>query len=249
MAPTLTASGSGWAIGIVVPARDEATSLEACLASILDAAVPPGAQRWIVLVADRCTDATALLGEQLLAGGGGEVVVSELGNVGAARRAGAAAALDHFARLGRRDDEVWLLGTDADSTVPEGWIESHLRQADAGVVGVAGTVSVASFAEHPPQVATAHLAGYVLHADGTHPHVHGTNLGVRGDAYLAVGGWLPLLTGEDHDLWGRLRSRGHRVISTIESPVVTSGRRVGRAPEGFADHLTGLSAVDEGALR
>ena len=39
-----------------------------------------------------------------------------------------------------------------------------------------------------------------VHRNGTHGHVHGANMGFRGDAYLAAGGWYPLASGEDHDL-------------------------------------------------
>jgi glycosyltransferase involved in cell wall biosynthesis len=234
-----------WSVAVVVPARDEAALVGGCIASVLAARVPPGCDRWVVVVADRCTDATAtLVGERL--GDGGEVLVSGAGNVGAARRVGSAAALARFVAAGRSLRSVWLLGTDADGTVPVGWIESHLRQADAGAVGVAGTVAVPSFAEHPPEVAQAFADRYVVEADGSHAHVHGANLGVRADAYRDVGGWRPLATGEDHDLWGRLRAAGHSLISTLEAPVLTSGRRAGRAPAGFAGLLASLAEPVEG---
>ncbi len=74
---------------------------------------------------------------------------------------------------------------------------------------------------------------YTIHPDGSHPHVHGANLGVRADAYLRAGEWNALETAEDHDLWGRLPNR----LSTARIEVVTSGRRQGRAPSGFAGAL------------
>jgi len=113
---------------------------------------------------------------------------------------------------------------------------------------VACTVAVASFAGHPPHVATAYAQRYVVHPDGTHPHVHGANLGVRADAYLAVGGWADLATAEDHDLWRRLGAAGAALVTTIEAPVTTSGRGDGRAPSGFAALLTSLgqlAAIDD----
>jgi hypothetical protein len=44
-------------------------------------------------------------------------------------------------------------------------------------------------------------------------------------------------TAEDHDLWSRLRLTRARLLSSAHLQVVTSGRRVGRAPTGFADAL------------
>ncbi|QXC62214.1 glycosyltransferase [Aquihabitans sp. G128] len=234
-------SPGGWSVGVVVPARNETATIEACLASILAAPLPAGSDLWIVVVADGCDDDTAGRARRAL-GARGEVVVVATGNVGAARRVGARRALDHLDQTqGRPPERTWLLTTDADSTVPGAWIEAHLGHADAGAEGVAGTVAVASFSEHPTSVPDRFAAEYVLHPDGTHPHVHGANLGARADAYVAVGGWAPLRTGEDHDLWNRLRAGGAALVTTIEAPVTTSGRRTGRAPSGFAARLLELA--------
>jgi hypothetical protein len=74
--------------------------------------------------------------------------------------------------------------------------------------------------------------------------VHGANLGIRGDAYLALGGWQPLVTGEDVDLARRAALSGHlRVSRTASIPVVTSVRRVGRAPRGFSSYLRALGGL------
>jgi hypothetical protein len=68
-------------------------------------------------------------------------------------------------------------------------------------------------------------------------HVHGANLGVRADVYRRAGGLRDLRTAEDHDLWRRLIQLSARTVSTSRIEVVTSSRRVGRAPHGFADSL------------
>jgi hypothetical protein len=76
------------------------------------------------------------------------------------------------------------------------------------------------------------------HLRDGHPHVHGANFGIRGDAYLALGGWPPLASGEDADLARRAARTGHLRISRIGSaPVTTSARREGRAPRGFSSYL------------
>jgi glycosyltransferase involved in cell wall biosynthesis len=233
------------AVAIVVPARDEVGLVAACVASVLAARLPAGTDRWVVVVANGCGDDTAGIARRGL-GPHGQVCVAPGGGVGLARAVGATVALRRSVRAGHRLDRTWLLTTDADSTVPRDWVLTHLRHAADGVVAVAGTVSVASFDQHPPHVAGVWAERYrraEAGAEGTHPHVHGANLGVRADAYLDVGGWRSLLTGEDHDLWDRLRAGDRPVLSTLEAPVTTSGRRRGRAPDGFADRLASL---DEG---
>jgi hypothetical protein len=109
--------------------------------------------------------------------------------------------------------------------------------AEQGVEAIAGTVSVDTFIEHKASVAERFRETYVIHRDGTHPHVHGANLGIRADLYARVGGWTEMGTAEDHDLWRRIALAGGRRISTTSIQVITSGRRVGRAPRGFAEAL------------
>ena len=98
---------------------------------------------------------------------------------------------------------------------------------------------MASFAEHSPRAARRYHRMYSGGGDD-HPHVHGANLGVRSDAYRAVGGWSAIASGEDHALWNAVRRAGYPTLSTRSIHVVTSGRRVGRAPDGFAAHLCAL---------
>ena len=78
-------------------------------------------------------------------------------------------------------------------------------------------------------------------ADG-HDHVHGANLGFSLEAYRAVGGFPLLPTHEDVGLVTALREAGVPSLATGAVPVVTSGRRTGRAPDGFAPYLDGLGA-------
>jgi hypothetical protein len=109
--------------------------------------------------------------------------------------------------------------------------------ANEGVEAVAGTISVDSFEQHGPQVPGRFKSTYLIAVDGSHSHVHGANLGIRADTYVRSGGWADLRTAEDHDLWRRLSLAGAAKCSTRITEVVTSGRRIGRAPHGFADAL------------
>jgi hypothetical protein len=72
--------------------------------------------------------------------------------------------------------------------------------------------------------------------------VHGADLGVRGDAYLALGGWPGMPAGEDAELARRATAAGHlRITRTAAIPVVTSTRPVGRVPRGFSGYLRDLA--------
>ncbi len=238
----------GWSVGVVVPARDEADRIAACVSSLrasLRASLGDGScgEARIVVVADRCRDATATVARGPL-GLLDEVVEVDYGNVGAARRRGTDRLLELLGHGRAAAKRTWLLTTDADTVVPVDWVAAHLRLAEAGAAGVAGVIRIDTFADHPEHADAVRRRfddTYATHPDGTHPHVHGANLGVRADAYLAVGGWPTLATAEDHALWARLRSDGWPTVSSIEAWVTTSGRRVGRAPLGFAACLADLA--------
>jgi cellulose synthase/poly-beta-1,6-N-acetylglucosamine synthase-like glycosyltransferase len=221
-----------WSIGVVIPARNEEETIEKCIASILVAG-DHHRQRgalWIVVVADTCSDRTASLARVAI-GSSGQVIETQVGSAGAARRLGAAAAMERFRHVDPRF--IWLANTDADTIVCKDWIDVHLQFADQGVTGVAGIVRL-----DPAGPAEAHeiyRQTYAIREDGTHSHVHGANIALRADAYLDIGGWADRALAEDHCLWRRLRRRGWRVSSPAQSVVITSARLKGRAAGGFAD--------------
>ena len=229
-------------IGVVVPARNEERRLPRCLAAIATAAtalrtgdgeIP---RLRVVVVADRCTDTTF----DIASGWPGvEVVVSDVGRVGAARAAG----IDHLLRtehdLGTADRQIWIACTDADSAVPVEWLRLQLHHARAGIELALGTV-----APDPQELAAGLLAAWRLRhlvSDG-HPHVHGANLGIRADTYRAAGGFQDVAAHEDVLLGIAVRANGARVISTAAGPVLTSGRTQGRAPLGMAAYLRELES-------
>ena len=67
------------------------------------------------------------------------------------------------------------------------WLSDQIDFASSGIEAVAGIIAVDSFEEHGPEVPARFRASYSIHADGTHPHIHGANLGVRADRYVDVG--------------------------------------------------------------
>jgi glycosyltransferase involved in cell wall biosynthesis len=226
---------AAWEVAVLIPARNEEVLLGRCLESVIRAidGLPVSIRATIVLISDCSTDRTAEIAHSLI-GGYGSVLHTRAGTVGTARALAASYAI---AKTTAPLSNVWLANTDADCVVPSAWLSDQIDFAASGIEAVAGIISVDSFEEHGPEVPARFHTSYLIRADGTHPHVHGANLGVRADRYLEVGGWADLKTAEDHDLWGRLRRTGVRLLSSAQLSLVTSGRRVGRAPSGFAGAL------------
>ena len=226
-------------VGVVVPARDEELLLPDCLASLRVAANAVRAERAVevlaVVVLDSCRDDSALA---VAAHPWVRRVAVSVGNVGAARRAGAQVVLDELRHVPSR--RIWLATTDADSQVPPGWLIGMVDLAAGGTEVVVGTVTVDDWAPHPTPVAERWLAGYAR--TEPHPHIHGANLGLTAAAYLAAGGFPAAALGEDVALVTASSER--RVVRTTALPVRTSGRAVGRVTGGFADFLKALD--DEG---
>jgi cellulose synthase/poly-beta-1,6-N-acetylglucosamine synthase-like glycosyltransferase len=225
-----------WFIGVVIPAQNEAASIERCLASVIAAHRHCGARArlWIVVVADACSDGTVPIARAAL-GRRGEVIECSFRSPGSARRLGAAAVIARFGKA--RPRRVWLANTDADTRVPADWLQRHLDHADDGASAVAGIVQLDAADGLREDLLRLYRTTYELPCDGRHGHVHGANLGVRVDAYLDAGGWSHETVAEDHSLWRRLRLRGWQLRSCVNSVVLTSARLHGRAVGGFADTL------------
>jgi Glycosyl transferase family 2 len=237
--------GRSWHISVLVPARNEELLLPRCLLSIQRARMrlPLDVTSDVIVVDDGSSDSTRALAERMLQNRG--IVVSTVdGIVGKARSLAAETAIARYTGPAHLH---WLANTDADCCVPETWLLDQLSIAATNVEAIAGIVDVDSFSEHGPEVADRFHASYLIHPDGTHPHVHGANFGVRADAYLRAGGWSPLPTAEDHDLWKRLDNAGSLRASPESVKVVTSGRRMGRVPLGFAQALAAYNNEAAGA--
>lgn len=234
-------------ISVVIPACNEEVLIESCLASVFASVLTVRRELGahapaidVVVVADRCEDATVALARAA----GATVATIEARSVGTARRTGVALALRRgLGPHARR----WIANTDADSTVPTNWLVDQVAIAGRGFEVMIGTVRP-DFADLTPEQEDLWRA---THARGfANGHVHGANLGVRADAYLAAGGFLDAAESEDTDLVERLAARGARMLATDGCEVVTSGRQLGRTPGGYAgylrDQLTAMRATASG---
>jgi glycosyltransferase involved in cell wall biosynthesis len=237
-------------VAVVIPARDEADTIMATIDSVerARAHLPVGVSSTTVVVVDASSDATGTIieGRSRFPTEGRPtssiVVRTAHGCVGAARSVGCRVAL---AGSLHRPRHVWLANTDADTVVPRHWLVAQLELAERHATAVAGTVELG--VDVDDHVREQFAAGYETSPDGTHRHVHGANMGTRGDVYLLAGGWKRLHSGEDHDLWTRL-GQVTTCVSSTAITVRTSARQVGRAPAGFARDIARITRADESSI-
>lgn len=213
-------------LGIVIPAHNEEALIGDCVRAAMRAARHPaldGERVEVLVVLDSCTDATGVIAAR----GGAFTITVRDRNVGAARAVGAQMLLARGAR--------WLAFTDADTLVSEPWLADQLAQnADA----VCGSIGVEDWSAHGihAELLSAHFRETYRDRNG-HRHVHGANLGVSAEAYCKAGGFRYLACSEDVALVAALEDTGARIAWSAEPRVVTSARRHGRAPGGFAEAL------------
>jgi glycosyltransferase involved in cell wall biosynthesis len=227
------------AVAVVIPARNEEDLVSRALHAVRRAARQTQAELGahaprieIVLVADDCQDSTARLAREVV---GVQVFEISASTVGAARATGIDHALASVVRTsGIAAENVWIANTDADSEVPSNWISDQLARAHGGSDVLIGTVRP-DFADLSPDQISHWLA---THTPGQpNGHVHGANLGVRANLYLAAGGFHGQAEHEDVDLVARLGRAGARLLAADSSEVLTSGRLFGRTPSGYAGFL------------
>lgn len=227
---------------VVVPAHNERQHLPRCLRAMVTAAMCVPMPVLVVVVLDATDDDSG----ELVGRYGQDVhfVTVDAGNVGAARAAGFS-----YSRTSCHQDvsRIWYATTDADSVVPADWL-LRMTQADADMV--LGVVRVPVWRHLSAAAARRYLRGYAggaatgsggagAEAAG-HRHIHGANMGFRADAYWRLGGFRPLVAGEDVELVARFEGQGLQIAWDAGLSVDTSDRLRGRAPNGFAAHLRAL---------
>ena len=221
---------------VVIPARNEADRITACLASLA------GQGADTIVVANNCTDGTAALALQ----SGAAVIDCSIpdGGVGAARRLGMAQAMRRMSRVD------WLMTSDADCLVTPDWVDMNRRYLAAGAAAVCGLVLpiAEEHAALPPALLRraaledrfldlkarleAHLTG-----NAGHEQTPGASLAFAPAAYAAAGGFDPMPTHEDRAIILRIKAMGLPVVHSREVTVRASCRLEGRAPGGMATAL------------
>ena len=198
---------------VIVPAHNEEDYLAGCLASIDDAAIVAEGDVEVIVVANRCTDATPWLAESL----GAVVVEDESRNISAVRNAGARAA----------SGEV-LVTLDADSRMsPCAFVEVDRKLATGRYIG--GGAAFTPERSSPGIATTLALVKLCMLVT----RLGGAMYWCHRDDFHAIGGFdesLPMA--EDVDFARRLRRHGkltgRRFTNLTLAPVVTSCRKFDR---------------------
>ena len=240
---------------VVVPARDEAQRIGACLQALAKQRGVSKVAYEVLVVLDGCRDETRERAR--------EVAVSHLqlqlqmveldvpGGVGRARRMGMDLACERLEAVGHL--QGLIASTDADSVVAEDWLEAQRALADAGASAIGGWIEL-------DPVEARELSKEALQRRGIeatrrlrrvrergipwddriaeHHQFSGASLALTATAYRECGG-LPVSAAlEDEALERELSNRGIPIHRSRSVRVSTSARTEGRAPRGLAHDLT-----------
>lgn len=223
-------------VGVVIPAHNEVERIGDAVNAAVRACAKARASCTVVVVDDNSTDGTNAATQAALARFDQliTVVAGRFGGASSARRAG----VERFRSVVSDPVNTWILSTDADSVVPDTWIESYLVHHRRGAVAVAGIVDLTD--DDAGRLIGERWRGdygSTIADDRTHPHVHAANLGIRFDVYDDAGGFGELDRIEDIELWQRVRNAGHTTVADSSIVVSTSARMTGRVESGFASAL------------
>jgi glycosyltransferase involved in cell wall biosynthesis len=222
---------------VIVPARDEEELIGACIAAL---AAQEGVSRddyEVLLVLDRCTDATeerarAAAGEMTL-----QIVEAVDPGVGHARRHGMDLAAE------RLPPDGLIATTDADSEPAPDWLRAQLDAVAAGARAIGGRIEL-GLHDLPPAAVRRREADAVerraaLAGAGAREHhqFSGASLAVTAATYAQVGRLEPRAALEDEGFERALRRHGVPIERLAAVRVTTSGRRFGRARRGLAVDL------------
>jgi glucosyl-3-phosphoglycerate synthase len=240
---------------VVVPARDEAERIGACLRALAEQRDVIHEAYEVVVVLDGCRDDTR---ERALEVGASHprlrlhlVELSVSSGVGRARRLGMDLACERL--LAADCPQGLVASTDADSIVAENWLAAQRVLAAAGASAIGGSI------ELDPAEASG-LSREALQRRGAealrrlrdvrergipwndqiaeHHQFSGASLALTAAVYRQCGG-LPVSAAlEDEALERELSNRGIPIHRSRSVRVSTSARTEGRAPRGLAHDLT-----------
>ncbi len=252
-------------ICVVIPARDEARSIERSLAA-LDAA-RPDARREILVLANNCSDETATIARRCAARANVPMHVVSLNfpqaiaHIGTARRVVADCAVARFAAAGARDGII--ASTDADSVVASDWVRQTEEEFAHGADAVMGRIRVSAAERSAFDRATNLLylrdsayARYAAELEAAidpigsdraprHGQYFGASLAVSVRAYVRAGGIPAIAQLEDVAFVRRLESIDAAIRHSMHVQVTTSARRRARVEGGLATQLATWTSFAE----
>lgn len=233
---------------VVVPARDEEALVGACLRALATQEGVAPDEYEVLLVLDRCTDATEERALEVAAEHPGlwlHLLEGPGRGAGHARRVGMEEAYARLLSLDRL--EGLIASTDADTVAASDWLSAQLGAAARGARAIGGRIKLKDPDMLPEEVIRWHEEqGRHRHlgllAEGgagrtEHWQFSGASLALTAEAYGEVGGLEPQTALEDEHLEQALRQRGISLERLLSVQVTTSARLVGRAKQGLARDL------------
>lgn len=236
---------------VVVPARDEARRIAACLQALSAQREVASDSYEVIVILDGCRDrtlqviqqTTGLLRKPIVH----TVTLPSPQGVGRARRLGMDIACRRLTQVGA--EHGLIASTDADSTVAADWLAAQLALAEAGAAAIGGLIELDPTerrALDPQAIAVREQSvgeriARAIEQTGAaveHPHFSGASLALTAAAYRRCGG-LPVRAAlEDEALAHALTRQGIAIHRSRRVRVRTSARTDGRAPRGLAQDLT-----------
>jgi glucosyl-3-phosphoglycerate synthase len=237
---------------VVVPARDEAPRIAACLQALsAQRDLTPGSYE-VILILDGCRDRTPHVIQQFVSRreqpAVHTVTLLRPQGVGRARRLGMDIACQRLMQIDR--EHGLIASTDADTTVAADWLWAQLALAQAGAAAIGGLIeldpterqaldthAIAIREQSTAQRLTNAIEQTAGEATVEHPHFSGASLALTAAAYQRCGG-LPVRAAlEDEALAQALTRQGIAIHRSRRVRVRTSARTDGRAPRGLAQDL------------
>jgi glucosyl-3-phosphoglycerate synthase len=245
---------------VVVPARNEEALVGSCLQALAEQNGIPPEEYEVLLVLDRCADATedrALevtakypdMRLHLLEGPGR--------GAGHARRVGMEEAYTRLMSLDRPGGLI--ASTDADTVVAPNWLSAQLEATAGGAKAIGGRIELRDETDLPYGVsgwraeqgrlrqrellAVPDSAGEGVPIRTEHWQFSGASLALTAATYEEIGGLEPRAALEDEYLERALAMRGVPIERPLAVRVATSARLVGRAKRGLARDLALASWV------
>lgn len=237
---------------VVVPARDEAERIEACLFALANQRELGHESYEVIVVLDGCRDTTAERVEALAEREPSlrlyPVELPTPQGVGRARRCGMDIACERLLSLGR--EQGLIASTDADSVVANDWLSSQLKLVRQGAHAIGGHVelhheesgalAVEASSERDRRGAErmrAVIAAGPCGPTAEHHQFSGASLALTAATYRRCGGLPTRAALEDEALERELEARGVAIHRSRSVRVSTSSRIDGRAPRGLAQDL------------
>ncbi len=238
---------------VVVPARDEAPRIAACLYALSNQRDMTPSSYEVILILDGCRDHTLQVIQQttllLQQPAVHTVTLLRPQGVGRARRLGMDIAYRRLTQIGA--EHGLIASTDADTTVAADWLSAQLALAQQGAVAIGGLIeldpterqaldphAIAVREHNTAQRLTSTIEQTAEGAAVEHPHFSGASLALTAAAYERCGG-LPVRAAlEDEALAQALTRQGIAIHRSRRVRVRTSARTDGRAPRGLAQDLT-----------